>query len=857
MSDSAVIALSDPDATKAALTGGKGAHLATMVLAGLPVPGGFVVATAAYRQVIRDHGIEDVIHREMAGLVDGSVALDVVSARLRDAVESAPMPAALREAIGAAYTALGEGAVAVRSSATAEDLPEASFAGQQETVLNVVGRDGLCDAVRRCWSSLWTARAISYRGRQGIGSGDIAVAVVVQKMVPAEAAGVLFTADPVSGRRDRIVVEATAGLGEAVVSGRLTPQRWTIDADTAAVLSGPAHGVLSADQSRMLVELGARTARIFGAPQDIEWAVSQGRCWLLQSRAITSLYPLPPARPGLRAYIPAMLIAQGISEPFTPAGNAYFRSLTTAWITYLTTGAVPRAGTAPPPWLPVVAGRIFIDVTELLQRPRLAARVLFSVRAKDPTAAAALQEWLGENAVRLPRPRRWLPPFGAAATVARIVWAAGVAVAAPGRRRRRLVSSAETELTQLGRQAATRATPAELVDFVLRDLPARTCRVITEQLPAVYAEEILKVLIQRLLMRWLGSSSGWEPVMRWLPNDPTMAMGAELAHLADLYSRAGTEPLANSTAVTDFLSRYGHRAPDREIDMGLPRFNDNPTYVVEMIHGYLGSGVAGEAATRFDTGAAEAREAAQQLVARVRKVKGRTRAALLHDLLNRYRALGGMREQPKFDIVRAIALGRRTLQRAGAALVADGRLAAVDDIFFVDDGGLRAVVAGQTGDLTALAAAGRHEFEREMRRRTVPRLLVSDGETVYGPRHSGKAGPDALVGTAVSPGVHEGVVRILDSPVGAELQRGEILVADTTDPGWTPLFLIAGALVMEVGGVVSHGAVVAREYGIPAVAGIPGVTDRLRTGQRVRVDGGSGTVTILEDVAAAAVTTRD
>lgn len=857
MSDSAVIALSDPDATKADVTGGKGAHLATMVLAGLPVPGGFVVAAAAYRQLIRDHGIDDVIRREMAGLDDGSVALDVVSARLRDAVESAPMPAGLRHAIGAAYSVLGEEPVAVRSSATAEDLPEASFAGQQETVLNVVGCDGLCDAVRRCWSSLWTARAISYRGRQGIGPDDIAVAVVVQKMVPAEAAGVLFTADPVSGRRDRVVIEATAGLGEAVVSGRLTPQRWTIDSGTAAVLSGPAHGVLTSDQTRMLVELGARTAGIFGAPQDIEWAVSQGRCWLLQSRAITSLYPLPPARPGLRAYIPAMLIAQGISEPFTPAGNAYFRSLTTAWITYLTTGASPRVGTTSPPWLPVVAGRIFIDVTELLQRPRLAARVLFSVRAKDPTAAAALQEWLGENAVRLPRPRRWLPPVGAAAMVAKIVCGAVVAVAAPGWRRHRLVSLADAELTQLEREAATRATPTDLVEFVLRDLPARTCRVITEQLPGVYAEEIVKVVIQRLLTRWLGSSSGFEPVMRWLPNDPTMAMGAELAHLADLHAHTGTEPVATSGAVTDFLSRYGHRAPDREIDLGLPRFNDNPAYVVELIRGYLGSGVAGQAAARFDTGASQAREAAEQLVDRVRKVKGRAHAALLRGLLYRYRALGGMRERPKFDIVRAIALGRRTLQRVGAGLVAVGRLTDADDVFYLDEGGLRAVLAGQPGDLAALAAAGRHEFEREMRRRAVPRLLVSDGETVYGPTHPGKAGADLLVGTAVSPGVHEGVVRILESPVGAELQRGEILVADTTDPGWTPLFLIAGALVMEVGGVVSHGAVVAREYGIPAVAGIPGVTDRLRTGQRVRVDGGTGTVTLLADVTAAVVATRD
>jgi len=343
----------------------------------------------------------------MAQLDGRSDGVDATSERLRRAFEGAQIPAWLRAEIAAAYSALGEGPVAVRSSATAEDLPGASFAGQQDTVLNVVGTADLCDAVRRCWSSVWTARAISYRQHNEIVHERVAVAVVVQRMVPADVAGVVFTADPVSGRRDHTVIEATAGLGEAVVSGRVTPDRWTVDTRTRAVLSGPG-GVrrsLTHHQLDALVDLGARAVDVFGVPQDIEWAVSEGRCWLLQSRPITSLFPLPPTSEqlGLRVYIPTMLVAQGIVEPLTPAGNVFFRAMSAAWMRYLLTGSLREDGAAPPTWLPVVAGRIYLDATPLLQHPRLAAKLVSGIRMKDPIASAVLTDWLARNRGHLSR----------------------------------------------------------------------------------------------------------------------------------------------------------------------------------------------------------------------------------------------------------------------------------------------------------------------------------------------------------------------------------------------------------------------------------------------------------------------
>ena len=201
--------------------------------------------------------------------------------------------------------------------------------------------------------------------------------------------------------------------------------------------------------------------------------------------------------------------------------------------------------------------------------------------------------------------------------------------------------------------------------------------------------------------------------------------------------------------------------------------------------------------------------------------------------------------------MRIIALGRDLLQQVGASLVAEHRLDDADDVFFLDPADLRLALQGESLDLRARAAGNRREYERELGRRAIPRILTSEGETVYGPAAPPEPPAGTLLGTGVSPGVHEGVVRVLDSPVGADLGPGEVLVAATTDPGWTPLFLLAGALVMEVGGVVSHGAVVAREYGIPAVAAVPDATRRLRTGQRVRVDGGTGTVQVLDEEGAA------
>ncbi len=471
------------------LAGGKGANLGAMAQAELPVPPGFVVLTHAYRLFVEQAGIQAEIER-LAGAVsaDSQEALDVASARIRALFDQHPVPPEIAEAIAEAYAALGGGAVAVRSSATAEDLPDASFAGQQETYLNIEGAEQVVEAVKRCWSSLWTGRALSYRIRNGIAPGDVALAAVVQRLVDAEVAGVLFTADPISGRRDRMVIDAAWGLGEAVVSGLVSPDNWVVDAKTGTILREhiatktvmvvrteggteerpvPADRqqkpTLDAAQIAALVDLGRRTAAHFGAPQDIEWAMAGGRLYLLQSRPITTLFPLPePAPPpeaGLRLYV-SLAGMQGVMEPLTPAGIDTLGSIFGSLPEYL--GLKGQLST--PAFFTAAAGRLYLDVTDLLRTRAGLARLGGDMI--DTSMSRALQDLLSRVKDRLG------PASGAPLRLARHISKRRVlliasrllgAMVSPDRARRRARKAVEAHIRALEEESRRLRTTADRV----------------------------------------------------------------------------------------------------------------------------------------------------------------------------------------------------------------------------------------------------------------------------------------------------------------------------------------------------------------------------------------------------------
>ena len=900
-----VLPLRALDAGSLGLAGGKAANLGILLQAGLPVPDGFCVTTAAYVSIAADDALEHVVARLGDIPPDDAERLKTLAGEARRLILAIPIPGHVADAIGTAYQAVDgdpggaayqalDGApagarVAVRSSATAEDLPSASFAGQQDTYLNIVGRDALLDAVRRCWASLWTDRAVAYRAANAIDHATVRLAVVVQRMVPASVAGVLFTANPLTGQRAQMVVDASPGLGEAVVSGAVNPDHWVLDGSSGTpfetrlgdkrlairasegggtehvtVGDGSGTACLNPEQLRELAALGRRVQDVFGAPQDTEFAFDEdGRCWLVQARPITTLYPLPSNAPdpaaGLRVYF-SVNVAQGVFRPITPMGIQAIR---------LVAGSLAAGFGQPPsdryagPATVVEAGqRVFMDVTPIL-RHGLGRRIFLTATRFMEARTQALVEALADDP-RLSTRGSALPLIGqilrvaakegVPARVARALTRPAAARAAALQVARRVVAMAE---------APTDSDAASQLALVERILTVGPGRLVFNILPVAGVGLFSQGLAGRLLGE-RATAEELERVVRALPHNPTTEMDLDLwaladrlradepsvqaltsqtpAELARAYQR-GTLPAALQAGLARFLAAWGHRGV-AEIDMGLPRWSEDPTHILGVLANYLRLEDRGRAP---DVQFAEAAALAERTLDELSRRAGGLRGSLIKALLTRTRELAGLREWPKYYIIQISAQARASLLRVGNELVNTGRLESADDVFFVTLPELRAALAGT--DLRPLVDRNRAAYDLEVGRRHVPRLLLSDGTEPATPAVTDGANDGALRGTPASSGTARGRARVILDPVGAHLQPGEILVAPSTDPGWTPLFLTAAGLVMEMGGSMSHGSVVAREYGIPAVVGVDGASMRIQTGQLIEVDGGRGVVRIVEESA--------
>jgi len=877
--------------------GGKGMNLACMVRAGFPVPGGFIITTAAY-DAFTANGLTGWILDVVSSIPpDDPQALEAASATIRARFAAGQTPHGLTEALCDAYAALGRPAVAVRSSATAEDLPGMSFAGQQDTYLNIVGEDALQKAVVDCWSSLWSARAIGYRARNGILHKDVSLAVVVQEMVPGEASGVLFTADPLGGKRTEVVIEATLGLGEALVSGQVEPDRYVVDAvewrilektlgSKAIAIRGRAGGgtitveedaaacqALPDEAILELARLGWRAADHFGTPQDVEWARADGRLFLLQSRPITSLYPLPDdVSPEPLRVMFSFGAMQGMLDPMTPLGrDAMCAALVGGARSFGYSFTVETQ-----PVLKVAGERLWVDLAGLV-RNRIGRRLSIAALGYiTPGAQAALKSLIEQG--------RFPPPGPLSArTALRLVWVmAPVVVRAlrtllrPDAEREALFRQLERLVDDFEARFAATATLGERMAVVRETANQAFEFVLPQFVPRFGMGMATYNLLTQLAASLPDGAHDTQTMMRGMPHNVTTDMdlalwqaaqairadapsaarfeGMDVTTLAADYL-AGRLPERSQEAVDAFLSRYGARGLG-EIDLGRPRWREDPTPVMQTLRSYLQVRDAdGSPDAVYERGRAVAEAEIDRLVAALRRTPGgRIKARLAGWAARRMRALVGLRESPKFAIIRRFGLVREAMLADGQALVKDGVLDRPEDVFFLHMAELEALAAARQRDWAALVRERRRAYERECLRVQIPRLLLSDGSAFYagvtasdGERPAA-AGPDAIIaGSPVSPGVVEGVVCVVLDPRRAQLAPGEILVCPGTDPSWTPLFLVAGGLVMEVGGMMTHGSVVAREYGIPAVVGVHEATQRLETGQRIRVDGSAGTIVILSD----------
>ena len=852
--------------------GGKGASLARMAAAGLPVPPGFHITTAAYRRFVTEHGLQEQILAAVSAVTpDQPATLEEASRQIGRLFAQSALPDDIAEAIRRAYAALGGGdlPVAVRSSATAEDLPELSFAGQQETYLNVRGEAMVLDAVKRCWASLWTARAIDYRARHGIAPQEVSLAVVVQALVPAEAAGILFTANPLTGARDQVMINAAWGLGEAIVSGQVTPDTVVVDKASGAIIKQEisekdvmtvrtlegtheepvpvdrrSRAVLSPAQAAELARIGVQIEDLYGRPMDIEWVLHDGCVSVLQARPITAL-PEPAAwsqvtraaewkLPNPKGHYMRQSVLELLPDPLSPlfatlglpawgrAMGTLIRSLGVVW---------------PDELLITINGYGYFDMS---LTPAQTAKMLLAM----PRLIAAFSRLL-----RTARPR-WQEARSRYAEVVK-----------------------RWQTTDLASASAQ-----DLLDGVC-DITAEAAQyylsVQTGILPAAYMSEPLFALVYNKLLKRRNAPSALTFVLgfdstpiqaekslysiaQWVRGQPELA--AALANMSsEQFTTAYREQPAQAAAadgawpefwrrLADHLARFGHAIYD--LDFAKALLADDPAPVLETLKFFL-SDEAPDPYERQATAEAAREQATQTMLTCLRGL----RLKLFRRLVGTAQRFAPLREDALADAGLGWPILRRMLREIGQRLVKSLAIDTPDDVFWLRLDELQeaatALDAGQSlANDRMLIAERRSTWESERALSPPAALPLKGGARFLGinvssmmPARIDQPTGNVLKGIAASPGCVTGLARVISGPDEFEQMRpGDILVARITTPAWTPLFALAAGLVTDVGGPLSHSSIVAREYHIPAVLGTGVATARLLSGQRITVDGDAGLV---------------
>jgi phosphoenolpyruvate synthase/pyruvate phosphate dikinase len=859
-----VLGLEEIGNTQVALAGGKGAHLGELSrIEGIRVPAGFCVTTGAFRRIMTTvPWIDDRLDRLSRLDPDDRQAIRTLSAEIRRALEGIAIPDDLAAAITCSVTRLGgQAAYAVRSSATAEDLPTASFAGQQDTYLNVVGLAAILQHVSQCWASLFTERAVTYRLRNGFDHRKVHMAVVVQQMLFPQAAGILFTADPVTSNRKVVSIEASFGLGEALVSGLVNADVYKVrDGEVVAkavatkqlaIHALPAGGTqelaiepesreqpaLTDAQIVRLAQLGRRIEAHFGRPQDIEWCLVDDGFQIVQSRPITTLFPIPATSDqGNHVYV-SVGHQQMMTDPMKPLGLSLWQLTTPAPMT--------EAG-----------GRLFVDVTKALGSPASRAGLLKALGRSDPLIGDALQTILDRGGF-IPA----LPDEGRGGTSADSAPApieTDPAIVAE------LIERSQASIAMLKRDIRTKSGPA-LLDFILADLQELKRILFDPRSHQVFMTAMEATWwLNEHVQAWLGEKNAADALTQSVPHDVTAEMGLALLDVADVI-RPHPDVVASLQHVEDenfldelptlagggeardairaYLDKYGMRCVG-EIDITKPRWSERPTTLVPMILGNIKNFEPGAGERRFEQGRQQAWEKEQELLTCLRDLPdGQRKAEEAKRMIDRIRTFIGYREYPKYHMISRYFVYKQALLNDAERLVQAHVLRDREDIFYLKFGELHDVV--RTNQVDDQVIRQRMDAFRSYQALTPPRVLTSDGEAVAGTYQRVDVPADALTGLPVSAGTVEGRARVILDMAEADLEAGDILVTAYTDPSWTPAFVTIKGLVTEVGGLMTHGAVIAREYGLPAVVGVEHATRLIRDGQRIRVHGTDGYIEIL------------
>ncbi|MGE7687694.1 phosphoenolpyruvate synthase [Lysinibacillus sp. NPDC097214] len=864
---SLVLGFQEMNKTQLLLVGGKGLNLGELSkIEGLQVPEGFCVTTVGYQKAIeQDKTIQALLDQLSTLKVEDRDQIGEISRKIRQIITEVEIPSDVVKAVAHKLSQLGGGhAYAVRSSATAEDLPHASFAGQQDTYLNIIGKEAILQHIRKCWASLFTDRAVIYRMQNGFDHSQVYISVIIQRMVFPQASGILFTADPITSNRKLLSINASFGLGEALVSGLVSADCYKVQEDKIvekmiankklAIYGLKGGGTetqqINPDQQKtqtltdqqiiQLARIGRQIEAYFGCPQDIEWCLVDDTFYIVQSRPITTLFPIPKANDQENHVYLSVGHQQMMTDAMKPLGLSFF---------LLTTSAPMRKA----------GGRLFVDVTHQLESLASRNNLLNTMGQHDPLSKDALMTIIerGDFIKSLPNDNKAPSPNrGNTDMLAQIEINPSIVS--------ELIKRNQTSIEELKQNIQTKSG-IDLFDFILEDLQELKKILFDPQSSNVFMTAInASIWINEKMSEWLGEKNVADTLSQSVPNNITSEMGLALLDVADVirpYPEAieylqhtkdnnfldelvkfdGGQKARDAFYV--FLNKYGMRCAG-EIDITKTRWSEKPITLVPTILNNIKNLQPNASNRKFEQGRRKALEKEQELLERLKQLPdGEQKAKETKRMIDLIRNFIGYREYPKYGMINRYFVYKQALLNEAEQLVQTNVIHEKEDIYYLSFEELREIV--QTNKLDYQIINKRKDEYKLYKKLTPPRVITSDGEIIVGEYKRENTPAEALIGLPVSSGVIEGRARVILNMEDADLEDGDILVTSFTDPSWTSLFVSIKGLVTEVGGLMTHGAVIAREYGLPAVVGVENAIKLIKDGQRIRVHGTEGYIEIL------------
>ncbi|HWP97073.1 MAG TPA: phosphoenolpyruvate synthase [Syntrophomonadaceae bacterium] len=868
-----VLVFQEIDKTKLMVVGGKGANLGELSrIEGIQVPEGFCVTTEAYKTIIEHNQEFNALLGELSLLkVQDRERIGEISGKIRRVIEGTAIPKDINEEITRYLIKFGEkNAYAVRSSATAEDLPLASFAGQQDTYLNIIGKEAILQHISKCWASLFTDRAVIYRMQTGFDHRKVHLSVVIQRMVFPDAAGIMFTADPVTSNRKVLSIDASFGLGEALVSGMVNADIYKvregrivdtkISTKKAAVYALEKGGIeereiepwrqnkqtLADEQILKLARLGRKIEGYFACPQDIEWCLDKDLFYIVQSRPITTLYPIPNVEDGKNRVYISIGHQQMMTEAIKPLGISFFQLLLQQFVPLATCE---------------IGGRVYSDISHELTS--LIGRNIFlkNLEKVDVLAKNALFNLMKRKDFikKLPRGKTTMGGIGKV-MLSWLIQGMKISHKNDPAIVENLIANNEALIRDL-EKGITNVSGDELFDFIFKDMEQLKK---TINFGVLFAGMIALDGINKNIEKWLGEKNAADVLSKSVSNNITSEMGLALLDVADVvrqypavikyFQQASDETffedltkLESSGAIDSirtFLEKYGMRCSG-EVDITRPRWNENPIALIPMILSNIRNFESGSSGNLFEQGRLLAEQKERELLSRLEQLPGgKRKAKMTKKAISVLRNYAGFREYPKYFMIWHYWIYKQALLKEAAVLVQKSVIRDRQDIYYLSLEELREVIKTNRLDYSIITMR-KEEYEIH-EKLTPPRVMTSDGEVIFGEYDPGDSPLGASVGIPASSGIIEGRARVIFKLEDANIEEGDILVTTFTDPCWTPLFVSIKGLVTEVGGLMTHGAVIAREYGLPAVVGVENATRLIKDGQKIRVNGTEGYVEILK-----------